>query len=112
MLRRSGRLAGHLVGAWVESAENEIVKEPHLDKKDGWDAEGELLVLGLVAEKVHPKECSDAASNYSQPNESFFRDAPLPSPGLPFVDAIKEEGQDVNKYKVDGKVLEVSEFHS
>ena len=30
--------------------------------------------------------------------------APLPSPGLPFVDAVDEEGQDVGADKVDDEV--------
>ena len=64
-----------------------------MDEENGGDAEGELAVLGLVAEEVHAQESTDAAAGDSQPDEGVFGDAPLPSPGLPFVDAVDEEGQ-------------------
>ena len=72
-----------------------------LDKEDGGDAEGELAVLGFVAEEVHSQEGADAAAGDGQPDEGVFGDAPLPSPGLPFIDSVDEEGQYVDADKVD-----------
>ena len=75
-----------------------------MDNENGGDSEGELAVLGLVTEEVHTQEGTDAAAGNGQPNEGVFRDAPLPSPGLPFVDAVEQEGQDVDADKVDDEV--------
>ena len=61
-------------------------------------------MLGFVTEQEHAQECADAAAGDGQPDEGVFRDAPLPSPGLPFVDAVQQESQDVNADK------EVNEF--
>ena len=42
---------------------------------------------------------------YIPPDESVFGDAPLPFPGLPFIDAVDEEGYDVDADKVDYEVV-------
>ena len=76
------------------------VSQGSLDKEDGGDAEGELAVLGLVAEEVHSQEGADAAAGDGQPDEGVFGDAPLPSPSLPFIDAVDQEGQDVEADEV------------
>ena len=57
-------------------------------------------MLGFMMEQVHAQECADAAAGNGQPNERVFRYAPLPSPGLPFVDAVEQEGQDIDADKV------------
>ena len=44
-------LSGHLVGAVLPNKEE--VGHGGLDQEDGGDAEGELAVLGFVAEEVH-----------------------------------------------------------
>ena len=72
-----------------------------MDEEDGGDAKGELAVLGFVAEEVHAHEGADAAAGNGQPDEGVFGDAPLPSPGLPFVDAVDQEGQDIDADEVD-----------
>lgn len=69
-----------------------------LHKNNGGNAKSELLVLGFVTEEVHAQESADAAAGDGQPDKGILGNAPLPSPGLPFVDAIKEEGQDVDEY--------------
>ena len=61
-------------------------------------------MLGLVAEEIHAQEGADAAAGDGQPDEGVFGDAPLPFPGLPFVNAVDEEGQDVYADEVDDKV--------
>ena len=76
-----------------------------MDDEDGRDAEGELAVLGFVAEEIHAQEGADAAAGNGQPDEGVFRDAPLPFPGLPFVDAINQEGQDIDADEVDDEVF-------
>ena len=58
-------------------------------------------MLGFVAEEVHSQEGADAAAGDGQPDEGVFGDAPLPSPGLPFVDAVDEESQDIDADNVD-----------
>ena len=85
-------------------AQEEEVGQGGLDEEDGGDAEGELAVLAFVAEEVHAQEGADAATGDGQPDEGVFGDAPLPSDGLPFVDAVDEEGQDVGADKVDDEV--------
>ena len=75
-----------------------------MDKENGRDAEGELAVLGFVAEEVHSQEGADAAAGDGQPDEGVFGDAPLPFLGLPFVDAVDEEGQYVDADEVDDEV--------
>ena len=75
-----------------------------MDEENGGDAEGELAVLGLVAEEVHAQESTDAAAGDSQPDEGVFGDAPLPSPGLPFVNAVDQEGQDIDADELDNEV--------
>ena len=62
-------------------------------------------MLGLVAEEVHSQEGADAAAGNGQPDEGVFRDAPLPSPGLPFVDTVDQEGRDIDADKVDDEVV-------
>ena len=71
-----------------------------MDNEDGRDAEGELQVLGLVAEEVHAEEGSDAAADGRKKNKGSLGDAPFAPLGLPFVDAVEQEGQDVDDDKV------------
>ena len=66
-----------LVGAVL--AQEEEVGQGGLDEEDGGDA------------------------GDGQPDEGVFGDASLPSDGLPFVDAVDEEGQDVDADEVDDK---------
>ena len=75
-----------------------------MDDEDGGDAKGKLAVLGFVAEDVHAQEGADAAAGDGQPDEGVLRDAPLPSDGLPFVDALNLKGQDVDADEVDDEV--------
>ena len=102
------------VQVWSESSftrgsgfgllKEEEIDQSGLSKEDGGNAKGELAVLGLVAEDVHPQEGADTAAGDGQPDEGVFRDAPLPSPGLPFIDAVDQEGQDVDADEVDDEV--------
>lgn len=75
-----------------------------LHKNNGGNAESELLVLGFVTEEVHAQESADAAAGDGQPDKGILGDAPLPSPGLPFVDAVDEEGHNVDADEVNDEV--------
>ena len=85
-------------------AQEEEVRQGGLDEEDGGDAEGELAMLGFVAKEVHTQEGADAAAGNGQPDESVFGDSPLTFLGLPFVDAVDEEGQYVDADEVDDEV--------
>ena len=80
-----------------------------MDQEDSRDAEGELEVLGLVTEEIHAQEGADAAADDGQPDEGIFRDAPLSSLGLPFVDTVNEEGQDVDADEEKGDVAHLTD---
>ena len=75
-----------------------------LHKNNGGNAESKLLVLGFVTEEVHAQESADAAAGDGQPDKGILGDAPLPSPGLPFVDAVDEEGHNVDADEVNDEV--------
>ena len=44
----------------------QINKKGYLSNKNGWNADKEFLVLGLVAEKVHPAQGTDASTEYGE----------------------------------------------
>ena len=79
-------------------------KEPGQDglgQEDGRDAEVELPLSRFVPEKVHPHECAYAAADDGQPDEGVLRNAPLPPPGLPFVDPEDQESQEIDADEID-----------
>ncbi len=53
-------------------------------------------MFGLVPEKVHSQQGSDAASDDGQPYESLLGYALLVLSGLPLVHAVDDEGQDID----------------
>ena len=85
-------------------SKEKVVGQGSLDEEDGGDSEGEFAVLRFVAEEAHAQEGADAAAGNGQPDEGVFGDAPLPSPGLPFVNAVDQEGQDIDADEIDNEV--------
>ena len=73
-------------------------------KKKTGNAESELLVLGFVTEEVHAQESADAAAGDGQPDKGFFRDAQKKKNSIPFVDAVDEEGHNVDADEVNDEV--------
>ena len=56
----------------------------------------ELFVAGLVAEEAHGEEGGWGTTEEGKEDESGFGDAPTVMASLVFVEAVKEEGQEVD----------------
>ena len=56
---------------------------------------------GLVMPYLHAQQCTDASANDCQSQQGSFLDSPLGAFGFPLVDAIREEGDDINGDKID-----------
>ena len=56
-------------------------------------------VLGLVTPGAHTNPRTDAATQQGQPQQRLLGDAPGVLLGLPFVEAVDEEGGDIERNK-------------
>ena len=63
------------------------------------DADVELGVLRLVAPCFHAEPCADAAAEEGEEDEGGFGDAPVGFPGFELVDAVDDEGDEVERYE-------------
>jgi len=79
---------------------NKPHQQRHLRHQNYRHAVAELLMLGLMVPHVHPQPRADAAADRRHPQQyTFWNPPPLPL-RLPFVDAVEEEGEDVDNYEV------------
>ena len=83
----------------LKSAVDEI-GQGHLGQEYQREADGELLVLGLVVENAHAQQGADAAAEHGKQDQRRLRDAPFALPGLPLVEAIGQEGQEVDSDQI------------
>ena len=72
----------------------------NLDNQHYGKPDGEELVLGLVAEKLHADYAADASADYGKEEEHGFGNAPLVVDGTVFVDAHGSKTEEVNRCKV------------
>lgn len=61
------------------------------------DADVELLVLRLVAPHLQAQPCADTTADDGKQEEGGFGDAPLRFLGLKLVDAVDDEGEEVER---------------
>lgn len=61
------------------------------------DANVELFVLRLVAPHFDAQPCADAAADEGEQEEGGFENAPLRFLGLKFVDAVYDEGEEIER---------------
>ena len=61
------------------------------------DANVELFVQRLVAPHFDAQPCADAAADEGEQEEGGFGDAPLRFLGFKFVDAVDDEGDEVER---------------
>ena len=65
------------------------------------NAKLELLVHGLVVPHSHAQPSAYAAADDYHSQQGCLRDAPLGAFGFPLIDAIREEGDDIDGDKID-----------
>ena len=75
-----------------------------LEEQNQWNAVFELLVQRLVMPDPDAEPCADAAADDGQAQQRGFADAAACPFGLPFVDAVGEEGDDIDGGEVDKSV--------
>lgn len=78
------------------SEEEDESEDGEVQEEDEGHPVAELFVAGLVAEEVHGEEGSWGATEKGKEDESGFGDAPTFMASLVFVEAVKEEGQEVD----------------
>ena len=76
-----------------------------MEKEDEGEAVAETGMLGFVVPDFHAEEGTEAAAKEGNGDETGFRDAPFVMAGFPFVDAVQEEGNEVNRHKIEQKAI-------
>jgi hypothetical protein len=74
------------------------INECYLGQKNQREAILELLMLSLMPPDIHAEQCADTATDGCQYQQECFRYAPTALLGFPFINAIDEEGHDVDDY--------------
>lgn len=85
----------------------DVAEGRELKEQDQRDADDELQVLGLVTPDAHSQPSSDAATYDSKQQQCRLWYAPEVLLGLVFVDAIDDEGDDIDCKDVIDKDLDV-----
>lgn len=83
-------------GVSQTSEEEDESEDGEVQEEDEGHPVAELIVASLVAEEVHGKEGRRRAAKEGKEEESGFGDAPTVMASLVFVEAVKEEGQEVD----------------
>lgn len=83
-------------GVSQASKEEDESEDGEVQEEDEGHPVAELIVAGLVAEEIHGEEGGRGAAEEGKEDESGFGDTPTAMSSLVFVEAVKEEGQEVD----------------
>lgn len=76
-----------------------------MEDEDGGETIFELGVLGFVMPEFHATESTEASTGNGYPDEARFGDAPFVMERLPFVNAVQEERDDINRREINQKAI-------
>ena len=69
-------------------------------------------MLGLVVPHAHPQPRADAAADRRHSQQHALRNPPPRPLRLPLVDAVEEEGEDVDDEEVEDEKSDIVTYHS
>lgn len=80
-------------------------KGGELEEEYDGDAEGELVLLCFVVEHTHGQYCGGASADEGEEDKYGFRHSPTVVMGFPFVDAVDDEGCNVDNQEINNQKL-------